>query len=289
MSATSFLLATLLTTFGADAKDYPKAELLAEAADLAESARVLDARPRAKYEFGHIPNAVWVDYAEWSKVFDNGKDPEPWAKRIGALGIKIDTPVVIYDDANSKDAARIWWILRFWGVKDVRLLNGGWYAWKESGGKTVTEEPKVELTTPKLKAQDDRLATKDQVLQTLKEKSFQIIDARTEGEFCGEVKSAKKAGAIPEARQLEWSDLIDAKTQRFKPAAELSKLFADRGIKLDQPVTTYCQSGGRASVMAFGLELMGADKVRNYYKSWAEWGNDENTPIVIPAKTAPGK
>jgi len=171
----------------------------------------------------------------------------------------------------------------------VRLLNGGWKAWKDSGGVAAVDEPKVEPTTPKLQAQSDRLATKDQVLQSLKDKAFQIVDARSQGEYCGEVAHAKKGGSIPEARQLEWSDLIDAKTQRFKPAPELAKLFADRNIKVDQPVTTYCQSGGRASVMAFGLELMGADKVRNYYKSWAEWGNDENTPIVKPVKPSPGK
>jgi thiosulfate/3-mercaptopyruvate sulfurtransferase len=289
MSTTLFLFAAILTSPAADAKTYAKPELLVEAAEVAKTSRILDARTRAKYDAGHIPNAVWIDHAGWSKAFDNGKDAEAWAKRIGALGINADTSTAIYDDTSSKDAARIWWILRYWGVKDVRLLNGGWTGWKEFGGKIVTDEPKIEPATPKLSANADRLATKDQVLQSLKEKSFQIIDARSQDEFCGDVKSAKKAGAIPEARQLEWSDLIDAKTQRFKPALELEKLFSGRNIKLDQPVTTYCQSGGRASVMAFGLELMGADKVRNYYKSWAEWGNDEETPIVKPAKPAPRK
>jgi thiosulfate/3-mercaptopyruvate sulfurtransferase len=286
MSPTLVCFAALLLP-GADVKAYAKPELLIEAAELAKQSktfRILDARPRDKYEAGHIPGAVWVDHDAWSKSFDNGKDADGWTKRVGALGIEADGPIVIYDDNLSKDAARIWWILRYWGVRDVRLLNGGWLAWKNGNGEAAKEELKVEATFPKLKPQADRLATKDQVLQGVKEKSFQIVDARSQGEFCGDTKTAKNAGAIPEAEQLEWSDLLDAKTQRFKPAGELAKLFEDRGVKLDQPVTTYCQSGGRAAVMAFGLELMGAEKVRNYYKSWAEWGNADDTPILKPKK-----
>ena len=286
MFFTLVCFAALLLT-DADAKAYAKPKLLIEATDLAKQAktfRILDARLRDKFEAGHIPGAVWVDHDAWSKSFDNGKDADGWAKRVGALGIDVNTPVVIYDDNLSKDAARIWWILRFWGVRDVRLLNGGWFAWKGDGGEAAKDEPTIEATSPKLKAQADRLAIKDQVLQGVKEKSFQFVDARSQGEFCGDDKKAKNAGAIPEAKQLEWSDLLDAKTQRFKPAPELSKLFEERGLKLDKPVTTYCQSGGRAAVMAFGLELMGAEKVRNYYKSWAEWGNADDTPIVKPPK-----
>src|SRR5439155_20304893 len=125
MSTTLILLAALLP--GTDSKNYAKPEFLIEVADLAKadpkSFRILDARPRAKYEAGHIPNAVWVDHADWSKAFDNGKDADGWSKRIGALGITTDISVVIYDDVSSKDAARIWWVLRYWGVRDVRLLN----------------------------------------------------------------------------------------------------------------------------------------------------------------------
>src|SRR5262249_55347106 len=210
-----------------ETKTYAKPDLLIEAADLAKADkfRILDARSREKYDVGHVPAAVWVDHAEWSKAFDNGRDPEGWSKRIGDLGIDTDTSVVIYDDASSKDAARIWWILRFWGIRDVRLLNGGWLAWKESSGKVATEAPKIRSVTVKLKPQNERLATKEEMLQGVKDKSFQIVDARSKDEYCGEVKSAKKGGAVPESKQLEWSDLLDAKTQRFKPAAELAKLF----------------------------------------------------------------
>src|SRR5262249_509141 len=110
---------------------------------------------------------------------------------------------------------------------------------------------------------------------------LQIVDARSEKEYCGVEKlTNKRAGAIPGARQLEWVDLLDQEAYRFKPAAELRRLFEQAGISLDKPTTTYCQSGGRASVLAFGLELMGAKDVSNYYSSWNEWGNTDDTPVA---------
>ena len=109
-----------------------------------------------------------------------------------------------------------------------------------------------------------------------------MIDARSSGEYCGDTKSAKRGGAIPGAKHLDWIDTIDPKTGRFKPAPEMKKLFEDAGIALDTPTATYCQSGGRAAVMAFVVELMTGKPAKNYYRSWAEWGNDPDTPIVTP-------
>ena len=135
------------------------------------------------------------------------------------------------------------------------------------------------------KARGGRLATKDQILKSLDGGDLQVVDARSEKDFCGIDKLAnKRAGAIPGAKHLEWTDLLDKETHRFKSPAELKKLFDAAGIKLDRPMATHCQSGGRAAVMAFGLELMGAEDVGNHYRIWSEWGNAEDTPVVTPMK-----
>jgi thiosulfate/3-mercaptopyruvate sulfurtransferase len=265
--------------------DYPRPELLVEPSQLAEPGVaqrfvILDARGRPDYEQGHVPNARWVDPAAWAKAFGQGQDAEGWSRRIGGLGIGPDSRVVVYDGTFGKDAARIWWLLRYWGVQDVRLLNGGWQGWTagayptEKGGAPPAPVPFVAQARP------ERLATKGQLLKALDGGDPQIVDARSEKEYCGVEKlTNRRGGAIPGARQLEWSDLLDPETHRFKPAAELRKLFGQAGVALDRPTTTYCQSGGRASVMAFGLELMGAKDVRNYYASWNEWGNAADTPV----------
>jgi thiosulfate/3-mercaptopyruvate sulfurtransferase len=267
---------------------YPRPDLLVEPGALAkpEEAKrfvVLDARDRVKYAAGHVPGARWVDHAEWAKAFGDGQDAAAWSRRIGAVGIRADTRVVVYDDNHAKDAARIWWILRYWGVADVRLLNGGWVGW--DAGKHPAEKGEAAVTAAEFKAvaAPDRLATKDDLLKSLTGGKLQIVDARSEGEFCGiDSLKNKRAGAIPGAKQLEWIDLIEKDTHRFKSPEVLKKLFDAAGIKLDRPTATHCQSGGRAAVMAYGLELMGAKDVRNYYKSWSEWGNAADTPVEKP-------
>jgi thiosulfate/3-mercaptopyruvate sulfurtransferase len=274
-------------------KAYPRADLLIEPADLIElskkdGVRVLDARPPEAYKEGHVPGAAWVDHAAWSSAFAKDQDVDKWYERLMAVGVHPKTRVIIYDDNLSKDAARIWWILRYWGVKDVRLVNGGWRGWLAAGGKTTKDAP-LQINSGsenwlKASMEKERLATKDDLLKALKDKPPQIIDARSTGEYCGTQETAKHNGAIPGAVHLEWSDLLDKQTGRFKSADELTKLFKDAGIDPAEPAVTYCQSGGRASVMAFGLELMGGKEVRNYYRSWAEWGNDDATPVVKPKK-----
>jgi thiosulfate/3-mercaptopyruvate sulfurtransferase len=267
---------------------YARPELLVEAAEVAQQAkaarvRLLDARSNVKYKEGHVPGAVWVDHDAWSKVFADGQDPKDWAARIGELGIDNSTRVIVYDDAMSKNAARIWWMLRYWGVVDARLVNGGFPAYS-AAGLPLSQNVPDQGATFNIMREGGRLATREDVLGVLKNKKGQIIDTRSEKEFCGDTRLAKKGGAIPGAVHLEWTEALDPKTQKFKSAAELSKLLKDAGIDLSRPIVAHCQSGGRSSVMAFTLELMGARDVANYYLGWSEWGNRDDTPIVTPAK-----
>jgi thiosulfate/3-mercaptopyruvate sulfurtransferase len=291
MATSMFLSLALLFLSDEKPAAYPNPNLLVEVKDLEkllaeeQPTRLLDARPKDKYAAGHIAPAIWVDTAAWAKAFADGQDADDWAKHLGDVAVTPNTRVVIYDDNQSRDAARIWYILRYWGVKDVRLLNGAFPAWKANGGKTTDENtgiPKPQVVN--VNKQPARLTTKDELLKLLKDKPPQIIDARSTGEYCGTQETAKRNGAIPGAKHLEWSDTLDKKTGRFKSADELAKLVKDAGIDPAKPAVTYCQSGGRAAVLAFTLELMGAKNVSNYYRSWAEWGNDPDTPIDKPQK-----
>ncbi len=267
---------------------YPRAELLVEPAELAAAGDqsdwiILDARDEAAYRQGHLPGARWVDHAGWAKAFTEGQDAAEWSQRIGALGIAKNSRVIVYDASQFRDAARIWWILRYWGSNDVRLLNGGWTGWQSGGFPVEQAEPASKPTDFAAVAATERLATRSSLLDALAAGSLQIVDARSSGEYCGTTPLRNaRAGAIPGAKHLEWSDLVDEPTQRFKSPAELRRLLATAGINPQRPTATYCQSGGRASVMAFALELMGGDPVQNYYRSWSEWGNSPDTPVERP-------
>jgi len=270
---------------------YPRSDLLVEIEtlakpDLAKKFRIVDARTLAKYRAGHVPGAVWVNHDSWSKAIYAKQDPKEWSDKIGDLGIDNQTRVLIYDDAFSKDAARIWWVLRYWGVKDVRLLNGGFPAYVGAHLPLSKEEviPNKAGYSNAL-AEPSRFADKDKMQEILRDKKTQIIDARSAKEYCGEEKlQNKKGGAIPGALNLEWTEALDSKTQKFKSPAELTKILNNSGIDLNKPAVTHCQSGGRAAVMAFTLELMGAKEVANYYRGWSEWGNAQDTPIISPKK-----
>ena len=111
-----------------------------------------------------------------------------------------------------------------------------------------------------------------------------IVDARTKEEYAGESKLAKKAGHIPGAIHLEWLELIDPKTGKYLSQTELDQAREGSQDRPRQAGDHYCQGGGRAAVAAFGLELAGAKKVRNYYASWGEWGNADDTPVALPKK-----
>ncbi|HMP04088.1 MAG TPA: rhodanese-like domain-containing protein [Gemmatales bacterium] len=271
---------------------YVRPELLIEPAELKRRLDqptegklvLLDVRKRADFERDHVPGACWVDHTAWA-----GSALEPRTVPLAVVeGAPVDlfapgVTLVVYDDAKANHAARIWWILRFWGCQDVRLLNGGWRGWQASQGPTRAGTPSTvhTLTVPSRRAKK-HLAERTDVLAALGRE--QIVDSRSEAEHCGEDERAQRSGSIPGAKHLDWNDLLDPQTHRFRTAAELRALFRGAQIALDQPIIAHCQSGGRSSVMAFALELMGADHVRNYYASWAEWGNRDDTPIVKPKK-----
>lgn len=286
---TCLILAMLFTSSsGLAASEYARPELLIEPNQLADGDPakhlvILDARDQHEYKRGHVPGALWVDHAAWKKAFGDGKDAEAWSKRIGELGIREDSTVAAYDDLSSKNAARIWWLLQYWGVDGAKLLNGGWKAWTAAGLPTSMNAPAPRQSDFAVEPRSRLLATKPQILESLPAKRLQIIDSRSAEEHCGkEMRDNRRGGAIPGAIHLEWKDLLDPDTDRFRSAGELKRLFARAGIDLTRPTATHCQSGGRAAVMVFAMKLMGANDVGNYYFGWSEWGNDETLPLVVP-------
>jgi thiosulfate/3-mercaptopyruvate sulfurtransferase len=279
------MLLAAAATAGADpAEGYAKPDLLVTAATLAKPAErakftVIDMRGDAAYRDGHVPKSVNAKTGPWSRAVNEGKaDAAFWAKEFAALGMKPTVPVVVVFE-DVKEGCRVWWLMKLAGVEDVRLLDGGWKAYVAANGKVSTEPFTNPVPPAEWKPDPSRLATKETVLTNLKDKAAQIVDTRSAAEYSGATAMSKRGGHIPGAEPLEWSDFLDEKTKSFKSPGELKKLIAAHRLDLDKPCVTYCQSGGRAAVVAFGLELMGAKPVKNYYKSWSEWGNDPDVPV----------
>ena len=178
----------------------------------ADGSRLIDVRSRGDYDEGHLPGAMWVDVKEVEATASapNGlTDPKPWEAWVADLGITSETDVLIYDAKRQLDAARLWWILTYLGVKHVGLIDGNYALWKSEHRPTSMEVPSIASKPFKVDFQAERLATRLEVLAAVATKSAAIVDARSAGEHTGEVKRSKRGGRIPSACSVEWAGLID--------------------------------------------------------------------------------
>ncbi len=252
--------------------------------------RLLDARPKADYDKGHIPGAVWVDAkAVETMAAKPGAlaDRVAWESWVAPLGIGPETDVLVYDANRQLDAARLWWLLGYLGVEKVGLVDGNFPLWAAERRPVTAEVPKVEPKPFKVAFRDDRHATKEEVLSAIRSRSALIVDARSAGEYTGTVKRSKRGGHVPTACSLEWNNLVD-KDGRFLDESALRAILAKAGVRSGEPVITHCQGGGRASVNAFVLERLGF-KTRNYYLGWSDWGNASDMPVEVEEGAKPNK
>ncbi len=249
--------------------------------------RLLDVRPRAEYDAGHIEGATWVDVKQARAIASRPgglTDRDAWFDWLAPLGIHNRSVVRIISDDRQLEAARIWWLLRYLGVQNVGLVNGNFSLWKAQRRPVTQIVEEIKPITFPVDFQTDRLATREDVFSALKEKDARIVDARTAEEWTGKELRAKRGGHIPDACRLEWVNLVD-NDGRFLSLDKLKARIKAAGIKPGEPVIAHCQSGGRASVDAFVFEMLGYP-TRNYYLSWSDWGNADDTPITTDEKLA---
>jgi thiosulfate/3-mercaptopyruvate sulfurtransferase len=249
--------------------------------------RLLDLRPKAAFDKGHLPGAVWVDVKAAQELAAKPGAPADraaWEAWIKPLGIGPDTAVFLYDANRQLDAARVWWLLRYLGVEQAGLINGGFALW-EKEGRPVTADVRTIVPQPfAIRFQAERHATRDDVLAAIRGGKTQVVDARTAAEHTGADKRVKRAGHIPNACNLEWVNLVD-NDGRFLAEPTLRAKLAESGVSTGAPVITHCQSGGRSSVNAFVFERLGLS-TKNYYLGWSDWGNADETPITTSAAAA---
>jgi thiosulfate/3-mercaptopyruvate sulfurtransferase len=270
---------------------YARPELLVDTAWLAQhltdsNIRIVDMRPRG-YGDGHIPEAVWLDN-NWIR---NPKAPptflptrQEFEALMSKLGISNTTRVIAYDERGGIYATRLWWILNHYGHANVAVLDGGWTKWAAEQRATSSATPTIAATTFTVKPGTVKVATADQVKAAITNPSIKLIDARTQGEIDGkDLRNIKRGGFIESSIPVYWEDTLDPATRTFKPAADLAKVWRDKGITAKDDVLVYCQVGMRASHDLFTLALIGHDltKLANYYGAWEEWGNRDDTPIKV--------
>jgi thiosulfate/3-mercaptopyruvate sulfurtransferase len=252
-------------------------EPVIEAQDLAALGpiRLLDARDRASFD-AHAPLGAarapverWVAEAKAHGGFD---DAAFWRGELDSLGVGDGAATVVYDDGRMTDAARVWFILQYFGIR-ASLLNGGVAA---LSGLSIAVAPpcrgfSVRPATGRV-GLVDRFALKRSLGQV------QIFDARTPDEHIGrDLKHNARGGRLPGAVLLPHDSLLDG--TRLRSAAELRVLLAEAGFRTGAPVATHCDGGGRAALAAVAAARAGYEDVKVYYLSFADWAVDESCPI----------
>jgi thiosulfate/3-mercaptopyruvate sulfurtransferase len=241
---------------------------------------------RAEYEAGHIPGAVFFDIDE---IADTESDlphmlpsPEKFAARVRKLGLGDGSRIVVYDQLGLMSAARVWWMFRVFGHKDIALLDGGLPKWIAEGRPTEDRLPPPRERH--FTARYNNLMVRDlaQMKRNLDSKREQVVDARSAGRFDGSEKEPRqglRSGHIPGSRNIPFTELLDPKTKTLLPAPTIADRFRKAGVDLSKPVVTSCGSGVTAAVLAFGLHLIGHPDVALYDGSWSEWGRPGDTPV----------
>lgn len=277
-------------TAAAEPEGYAHPELLAETEWLAAQLtrtdlRVVDVRERQAYDAGHIPGAVWFDRTLLKDPDDklHVVRAELFAAKMGELGVGPATEVVIYDEGTGLWAARLWWVLNYYGHDHVRIVNGGWAKWEKEGRAATKEVPAVQPAVFTPKPDPNLVCSIDEVKQFATSPSAEVVllDVRSQAEYVGADVRAARGGHIPKAVNVDWTlSLTEGDPKVWKPAAELRALFEKAGIKKDSTIITYCQTGVRAAHTLFTLKLIGYGQGNRLYDgSWAEWGNRTDTPI----------
>ncbi len=252
---------------------------------------------RAAYLGGHVPGAHYADLnADLAAPVGaaSGRHPLPspaaLARFLANHGVREDTQVVAYDEANGAFAARLWWLLRWLGHDAVAVLDGGLEAWVASGGELETgaRDPSGRVPIPafsvRLRA---RLAlTTAQVQAALRDPERLLIDARAPDRYAGRTEPLDPvAGHVPGAVNQPFTDNLDPKA-RFLPAAELkSHWLARLGEAAPENAIMMCGSGVTACHNLLAMEIAGLPGATLYGGSWSEWIRDPSRPIACGEST----
>ena len=272
----------------------------------AEPVVIIDTRDADAYAAGHLPGAVNMREIFTFLATSNAEGlsalKSTFHQHFGAAGLSGAETAVFYEDALNSgygQSCRGYCLLTWLGYPKVKVLNGGFSAWKATGLPVSTDAATPTAATFPADLQSaDVMLTKDEVAAAL-HTDIKLLDVRDIDEWTGESSSpygkdfAPRKGRLPGAKWIEWYRFMKPSSAGpvFKSPLEVQAECATAGISTDDTVYLYCFKGARASNTFLALKQAGFDDVRMYFGSWNEWSRDESLPIetgapIIKAKTA---
>jgi thiosulfate/3-mercaptopyruvate sulfurtransferase len=243
------------------------------------------------YEKGHIPNAIGWNWNTdlHAPVGRDYVDQEGLSKLLQKAGVGPDTTLVLYGGNNNWFAAYAYWLLRYLGYGNAKLLNGGRKKWELESRAMASDVPSFSGTDYKIDSpvNGDFRSFRDEVLSKAKSGNSSFVDVRSPEEYRGEKlapdhlpqEQAQVPGHIPGAANVPWGKAAN-EDGSFRSADELKALYEGVGVTPDKEVIAYCRIGERSSHTWFALhELLGYNNVKNYDGSWTEYGSLVGVPV----------
>ncbi len=240
---------------------------------------------RAEYAAAHVPGARFFDIDE---ISDHRSDlphmappVEKFMSRMRAMGVGDGHQVVVYDGMGLFSAARVWWLFRLMGKRDVAVLDGGFPKWRAEGRPVSDMPPVVRDRHMTVSRQNQMVRDVTEVARAAKLGDHAIIDARAPERFAGTVPEPRpglRSGHIPGSRNVFFRDLLNP-DWTMMPVPELRRVFEEAGVDLARPAITTCGSGVTAAILSLALDLIGKTDHALYDGSWTEWGMYPDLPL----------
>ncbi len=239
---------------------------------------------RDAYRAAHLPGAGFIDVLE--SLSDTGHrlrfmmpTEEQFVREMSAVGVGPDSRVVLYNSGPSWWATRVWFMLREFGFDRAQVLDGGLEAWRHAGlplSDAACAYPRAQFVPGPRRTV---FVGKEAVLNAVRRRDSHLVNALSPDVFRGETVNYGRPGRIRGSVNVFARDLLDADTQRFRPAPVLRDRLASAGVLDGKPVIHYCGGGISATTDAFAMLLLGHDNVSIYDASMTEWGPDESLPM----------
>lgn len=260
--------------------------------------QIIDIRSPEDYAAGHIPGALSAPYGQWRGPANNPgqlSDNAYFENLLRQLGLTDQQPIVVYssgvDETDFGAAARVYWTLKYLGLTDLSILNGGLQQWQNAQQALVTDTSEVKTSQLTVQSNPKLVIFKDELLDKIiqQDNSYQLLDARPVLFFQGKAKAptASTSGTIATAQNTPFGQWFNKNDTRIRPVAEIKQLVRSQDLDQAQETLSFCNTGHWAATNWFVLsELAGLQDVRLYPASLAEWTQAEAS---LPMENTPSR
>ncbi|PKM86436.1 MAG: rhodanese [Firmicutes bacterium HGW-Firmicutes-12] len=244
-----------------------------------ENVVLVDMQNEEDYAENHIKGAINITRAEIvinEPVANMLAPKEQIEALLSAKGIGTDSTVIIYDNTNNMDAARLWWTLKVYGHENAQVVSGGWVAMKDTGIGTTDEVPSVTATNYSISTiNEDMIASLEEVKAQVNDpaKNVVILDTRSQEEY--------DEGRIPGAILMNYLD-NNFSDGTYKPVQHIKIQYQEMGVTTDKTIIMYCKTSVRAAQTYLALYNAGYRNLKVYDGAWLEWTSHSELPVQMP-------